>query len=1288
MKWLWKTLLALTLIYLLFWCGLAVYFSYADRYKTQLESNLTSVFKRPVTIDAISTVWSGVSPRLKISGLTVEGDSLNEPAFSFDSLSATVSPLSLLALWPTFTEFDVQKPVLEISSFADGGLQIGGIQLASREANTEFSQKILSWLLDQKSATWQGGEIVWRKQEAGDQNFSVQRYKNISMAFTRELQSRSLQANVLTPKGSLAFIAKTNGDLLSANNWDASLEVLGNDGQSLLKPEDFSVSVDDGQGKVRLNTLDVEHVRDFIRLSGLANNARWLLDAKLAGRLHDVNFDFSGPLLNVDAWELNASASGVGFRSVGRAPAMNNLSGQLQASKDGGTFIFAARKSQFEWSQWYPKAFPINEAMGRFSWQFNTRGQLLLNLENGIFEDENARITNLFLSTSVDYKSNKVSSFADLFKLESVDELSFEDDSLVIKGSSESHSKAEAKPLTIDASANFEMHDLSQIVTYFPNEKRLALFLKWAKKGFAAGQVSNGKVHYHGELSSGAFDSGKATLDASADFDKVEIDYAPEQNWPAAKRGKGTAILKNELLTILPTEIWLNGDFISDGVLTISSLFQRDRTLVINAKTKTSLVKGLDFLFKGPLIKPENHLSELPIIPSSGSVDIDIGVDIVLNDIKNTKVSGTATVVNGEGMLPGGVPISDVNGLIRFTERKVSSNNIRATFLGGQTEGRLITTKEAQPPVMKIIASGVAKTVNLTPWIGEHMLSWFDGATPWEGSISIDGDKVNIIGESDLQGIVVTAPAPLMKKSEEPAKFKFTMTTGGTEVPQTLSISYKERMLARFKSNALNSASLFDNSLISIGSDSAAPLKPGVNFLIEEDQVNLDDWLSAIIDLASLETQSASNDDSFLDAMRSINISVKDPVLLGYKTGPLNITAMSVDGLYWIGTLDGENVDGTMQMQPREKISHYSFKLDYLNLDQAANDSGPVAPVDYSLLPNSFPSLSLDINNFRFEGKNLGQLSLQAKPSASDWLLERVTLIHNGIHTEAKGKWENSKAYGSLSTIEFNTVIDEAEGALNDMDFDGIVRKGQGYINGELRWIGGPHEFDYSRLNGGFDASIKDGELVQIEPGGGKLLGLLNFNAIARRLVFDFRDVFASGLTFDRMRYAGVLADGEVIFTDAFIFSPAVFVRMEGKLDLAKELVDMEVHISPELGGNIALLSALANPAAGAVVFITQRLFKEEMRSSNFKSYRALGTWDDFEMLEMKNGEVIEMASTEQSDKIINPETSDNVLENDTDIAEPDSGDNDAEQLNLEQPLQLENLEASPIEEDQTSEQS
>jgi len=566
-----------------------------------------------------------------------------------------------------------------------------------------------------------------------------------------------------------------------------------------------------------------------------------------------------------------------------------------------------------------------------------------------------------------------------------------------------------------------------------------------------------------------------------------------------------------------------------------------------------------------------------------------------------------------------------------FTEQRVESDNVTATFLGGETSAQVLTVKEARPPVLKLVANGVADMDTLKPWIGEHLLTCFIGQAPWQGSILVDGGRVEVEGTSNLVGIEVDAPAPLFKTAEQASSMNFSMVFGGPDVAQSLSINYADVMNARFKAslatnNSLEAPSLFDYSLITIGENSDKELESGVNLLINDDSVNLDEWLSAVIDLAAFRPEVPVGNTDFLDAMRTVNIVANDSVFLNRQFGALDISAVSVDGQHWIGTLDGENINGTLQMQPRAKVSDYGFKLSHFTFNEAPKTDlpKPVTPlkrIDYSLRPGDYPSVSLEVDRLRLSGKNLGALSLSGKPEGDKWLLDHFDLKHHGINTKATGDWINNKQFGSISRITFNTMIDEAEGAFNEMAFDGIIRKGDGKVDGELRWIGAPHEFDFGRLNGEFDAFIKDGELVKVEPGGGKLLGLLNFNAIARRLVFDFRDVFATGLKFDRMRYAGVLADGEAILSEAFVLAPAVFVRMEGKVDLNRELVDLEVHVSPELGGNLALLSALANPAAGAFVYITQRIFKDEMRNASFKSYRALGAWADFEVVEFKSSD-------------------------------------------------------------------
>lgn len=1197
-------------LYLVFWAGLAAYFSYAERHKGLLESNLSRVFERPVSIERFTTAWVGVSPRIQIQGFKVKGDVVNEPAFAFESLSAEVSPLSVLTFWPRFTEFAVEKPLVEIVSLSDNQMQIAGISLRSNRPRRADPERIISWLLNHQSAAWHDGEVVWRTLD-GD----TQRFRDISFVYQRAQQDRVVNATVQTPKGALAFTAETHGDLLSDSDWDASLEVLGNRGERLLASDDVSLKVENAVGQLGLKTLDVARIRDFIQLTGLANKATWLMDAELAGRLHDVDFSFSGPLLKMREWTLSASASDVGFKSIDTTPAMNNLSGVLTATKTGGTFEFSTAQSTFEWQRWFDKGFPINHAQGQFIWEFDPQGELTISLRDGEFEDQNIKISKLNASASVDRRARQISNFGDLFRLDSVADLSYEDGELV---ESRESARKRSTPIFLDADLEFELSDMAALDEYFPKDPRITKFHEWWSEAVNSGRGFNGKAAYKGEVSKTALFNDKASLIATAEFADVEMDYGYQREWPILENASGSATLIDDELTITPKNAEVMGSKIESSEVKILSLFKLDRSLQLQGSITVGLPQGMEFLFQGPLLPPEKRPKVLPIVGKRGSVAVSTEVTIPLANVNLAAVTGQATITNGVAELPEGVPLTDVNGVVDFTERRVTADNIRARFLGNDTRARLITVAEAQPPIMKLIASGKADVAKLSPWVGEHLLTWFSGEAPWQGAVLIDGPRVEITSVSELEGVTVTAPAPLAKGPQQARNLTFSMVVGDDEIKQELSLNYADVLHTKMRSNGGAEGSLFDNALIRVGPESDASIPPGVNFDIQHDEINVDDWLSAIIDIAAYEPSNPVENTAFLDAMRSVNISAASPFCLAREFGPLNVSAVSVDGYNWIGTLKGDNVDGTLIMQPRADVSNFELDLTYLNLGEEPNSDAPPEPIDYSLSPAAYPALKLNIDKFVLTGKSLGRLELQGEPIDGAWRITKLDLTHNGIHTTASGQWVNDADSGSISSFDFSTDIDEAEGVLDDMDFDGFIKKGEGSIKGNVKWIGAPHEFDYARLNGDFDMRIKDGELVKVEPGSGKLLGLLNFNAIARRLAFDFRDVFASGLKFDRMQYSGLFADGEAVMREAYIFTPAVFVRMEGKLDLDKELIDMEIHMSPELGGNLTLLSALANPTAGAVLFITQQLFKDEMRNSTFKSYRALGTWEDFEMVEFE----------------------------------------------------------------------
>lgn len=1210
-------------LYFLFWGVLAVYFNNAERHKDLLETTLENFFKRDVHVEKIITTWRGLNPLVQIQGFSVEGDQAEQPVLAFDLLSAEINPLSILRFWPEFNEITIQRPQLEIKSLGSQGVRIAGIRLASASDSTRIAkpQRIIKWLGSHKNMAWANGEINWQR-SSGDRR----QYKDISFLYNREQQRRTMYAVIGTPKGGLRFHSESNGDLFSENNWDADFQVMSSGGKQLVAPDDLSFSVNNGQGRLRIKTLDIERIRDFIQVSGLTDRAGWLFDAQLSGRLHDAAFVFSGPLFNIEDWSLIASASGVAFKSIGNAPSMNNLEGSVNVSSSGGKFGFSTRNSVFQWSRWFDQQFPVTVAEGEFSWQIQDNGDIDLDLTNGRFEDKNARIFNLNAHLDLDKKSQGVTKLDDLLGFVSF----YHPES---ENADSNLSSSRFKAPVLNASAEFDVFKMEALDDYLPNNKGVDSLKRWWSNAFKSGETTGAKITYAGELSMPALLNGQAQLTGAGDFANVHVDYGYLQNWPEVKKGRGRVSLKNDVFTLEPEEVWLEQDKVTQSKVDIVSLFSIDRTIVVDTELQISLINVAEFLFRGPLIKPENKPEKLPITITDGSVTAQSVITIPLLSVNETTVVATAQIENGGALLPPAVPIENISADVSFTERSVRSNNIKANFLGGTTQGQLETTKQSVPPQLKLSATGNADVDELIPWTGEHLNTWFAGQAQWQGTVDLHGTDIRVGASSSLQGVEVVAPPPLAKASQEVGEIALNLNLGNKQNPQELAIKYNDVLYAIFKTKPskddASDVSFFDQSIISLGEPQSLELADGVNIQMQADRIDLDSWLDGLLDLVQFQPKIPLNNTDFLDALRSVRIQSTQATCLDRNFGELELSAVSVDGEYWIGSVRGANANGTWQAQPRAEQANYVFNFDDLNFPDRKEKANEVSAINYDLKPQEYPTLSLNVDDLKIAGRHFGTLTMRGEPKDDRWQLSQFQIAHNGIRSTVTGGWTNNLEQGSVSSFDYEVLVDEAEGALDTMDFDGFIKKGTGTLAGKLNWLGAPHEFDYSRLGGDFYVRIIDGELEKVDSGSGKLLGLLNFNALARRLTFDFRDVFASGLKFDRMVYSGVLAGGEAIMREAYVLTPAVFVRLEGKLDLGKELIDMEIHIAPELAGNLVLLSALANPAAGAVVFLTQRIFKDEMRQASFKSYRALGTWQDFELVDLDESQVDDEAVKE-----------------------------------------------------------
>ena len=131
-------------------------------------------------------------------------------------------------------------------------------------------------------------------------------------------------------------------------------------------------------------------------------------------------------------------------------------------------------------------------------------------------------------------------------------------------------------------------------------------------------------------------------------------------------------------------------------------------------------------------------------------------------------------------------------------------------------------------------------------------------------------------------------------------------------------------------------------------------------------------------------------------------------------------------------------------------------------------------------------------------------------------------------------------------------------------------------------WNGGPDAFDVTQLDASLHADVRDGRLPEIEPGAGRVLGLLGIGQLRRRLTLDFSDFFSKGFAFDHLQGDIRLSQGSARTDNLFIKGPAADLNLRGSVNLRSQRFDQTVEVLPRSGGLLTAVGALAaGPAAG-----------------------------------------------------------------------------------------------------------
>ncbi|NIE87511.1 AsmA-like C-terminal region-containing protein, partial [Burkholderia sp. Tr-860] len=272
----------------------------------------------------------------------------------------------------------------------------------------------------------------------------------------------------------------------------------------------------------------------------------------------------------------------------------------------------------------------------------------------------------------------------------------------------------------------------------------------------------------------------------------------------------------------------------------------------------------------------------------------------------------------------------------------------------------------------------------------------------------------------------------------------------------------------------------------------------------------------------------------------------------------------------------------------------------------------------------AMPAIDLVVDQVVARGHDIGRLQVNAHNFEENgvpvWQLDKLELANPAAKLTATANWRTSKralARGAdeddaprRTVFDFKLAVDDAGALLDRVGLPRTIANGKGTLAGKVGWRGGPTAIDYPSLGGQLSLDLEHGQILKVDPGAAKLLGVLSLQGLARFLTLDFRDVIGKGLPFETIQGTSKITNGIATTDDFHMITAPARVTVKGKVDLAHETQDLHAHIAPKVSASAAAIgAAVINPLLGLGVLAANLALSQTLSHAFAFDYAITGSW-------------------------------------------------------------------------------
>jgi uncharacterized protein YhdP len=232
----------------------------------------------------------------------------------------------------------------------------------------------------------------------------------------------------------------------------------------------------------------------------------------------------------------------------------------------------------------------------------------------------------------------------------------------------------------------------------------------------------------------------------------------------------------------------------------------------------------------------------------------------------------------------------------------------------------------------------------------------------------------------------------------------------------------------------------------------------------------------------------------------------------------------------------------------------------------------------------------------------------------NSWQVKRLQIDNPDGHISGTGQWQREPgSQGRRMSLAVALDMVNCGNLLGRFGMAGALKNGSGKLTANLSWLGSPFAIDYRSLSGDLHLTLDKGQFLKVDPGVGRLLGVMSLQSLPRRISLDFRDIFSQGFAFDTIRASALISKGVLTTHDFKMNGVDASVLIEGDTDLQAVTQNLHVLVLPEINaGSASVVYALmANPAIGLGTFLAQWLLRHPLAKIFSYEYDVTGSWAD-----------------------------------------------------------------------------